>query len=287
MLKQGTDGNTLFNECGEQTLPGSSVSFTIKDTVNADFNYTIGYGCTIDTIAFFHPGNNSVNNWRWELDEGRQSNNQNPLGLYSFFNEKTVQLLVSNGFCTDSSQKKIILENFLKADFSVFEDNCPSELIPFTNASQGRITNYSWAFGDGGTSDSANPHHVYLPPNRQRAYNVILNVTDSFGCQSIAQKTVLIYSSCYLAVPNGFTPNNDGKNDFFYPLNAIKTESLNFLVFNRWGSLVYKTNNWKKGWDGKVNGVAQATGTYVWLLRYIDRDTRKAMQQKGTVTLIR
>ena len=146
VLKQGSDGNTLFNECGEQTLAGSSLSFSVADTVNADFNYVIGYGCSIDTVQYFHSGGNGVNQWKWDLDEGQQSNLQNPKGLYSVFDEKTIQLAVSNGFCTDSSQQKIGLNNFLKADFTVFEDNCPSELIPFTNNSAGKIISYAWAF---------------------------------------------------------------------------------------------------------------------------------------------
>ena len=88
-------------------------------------------------------------------------------------------------------------------------------------------------------------------------------------------------------MPTAFTPNGDGKNDLFRVLNAVKAENLELLLFNRWGQLVFKTTNWKQGWDGKINGELQATGVYVWLLRYTDRNSKKRIEQKGTVTLIR
>jgi gliding motility-associated-like protein len=96
-----------------------------------------------------------------------------------------------------------------------------------------------------------------------------------------------VYSSCYLAVPTAFTPNNDGLNDYFNPLNAIKAEQLDFRVFNRWGQLVYRTVNWKQGWDGSMKGKPQESGVYAWFLSFTDRDTKEKRQMKGTVTLIR
>jgi gliding motility-associated-like protein len=112
-------------------------------------------------------------------------------------------------------------------------------------------------------------------------------VTDKFGCESTAQKTIRVYSSCYLAVPNAFTPNGDGKNDLLYPLNAIKADKLLFKVYNRWGQLIFETNNWKQGWNGTHKGIQQPSGVYVWLLSYVDRDSKQPRQMKGTAALIR
>ena len=288
LLKKGSDGNTLLDECTEETPAGSSLTFLVKDTVNADFTYSIGYGCTKDTVNFFHPALNGVNSWRWTLDEGQQSTQQNPQALYAVFNvPKKVTLAVSNGFCKDSSEQTVALINYLKADFFVYEDNCPNEPVPFTDKSTGIIKTYNWDFGDGGTGTAANPSHVYAGPFRQTDYTVRLAVTDSFNCQSSVQKKITIYPSCYLAVPTAFTPNNDGKNDFFGVANAVKAENLEFAVFNRWGQVVFKTTNWKQGWDGKAGGLPQPTSVFVWFLRYTDRDTKKRLEQKGTVALIR
>jgi gliding motility-associated-like protein len=286
-LQRGIDGNTLLNECGEETPVGSFINFSVMDTVNADFTYSINYGCSQDVINFFQPGNNGINRWTWNLDDNLSSTQQNPLGTYTEFDTKNIQCIVSNGFCADTSRQSILLENFLKADFTVFEDNCPREPVSITNTSIGKIAELNWSFGDGTSGTGPGPVHVYSTPNGATTYTITLTVLDSFGCQQSISKNVRIYPSCILAVPNGFTPNSDGHNDFLYPLNAVKAQQLEFYVYNRWGQLMYQTNNWKKGWDGRLNGQLQPTGTYVWMLRFVDRDTQKKIFLKGTTILVR
>jgi gliding motility-associated-like protein len=286
-LKTGSDGNTVLDECGKETPAGSSLLFDLKDTVNAGFGYQKFYGCANDTIQFSHPGGNGIDNWQWDLDDNQTSSFQNPLAIYSLFNSKNISLIVSNGFCSDTSAKTVVLDNFLKADFSVFEDNCPNEPVDFTSSAEGHIVQYEWLFGDGGSSGLESTTHIYAGPVTTTPYTIQYTVTDSLGCETTAQKKIKIYSSCYLAVPTAFTPNHDGRNDFLYPLNAIKAEKLDFKVYNRWGQLVFETRNWKYGWDGSFKGLPQAAGVYVWFLSYVDRDTKESRQMKGTAALIR
>ena len=285
-LKAGTDGNTIMDECGQQTPAGASLGFSVKDTVNADFTYEKRYGCTRDTVNLFHPGN-GVDGWQWDLDENKTSTVQNPQALYQVFNQKNIRLVVTNGFCSDTSSQTVLLDNYLKADFSVYEDNCPKEPVHFNSNAQGKVTQHHWTFGDGSTADVESPDHIYAQPQVSSSFTIKYTITDSIGCQSTAQKAIMVYSSCYLAVPNAFTPNNDGKNDFLRVLNAIKAENLEFRIYNRWGQLVFQTTNWKQGWDGAVNGVQQGTGVYVWFLTYTDRESKQQRTMKGTATLIR
>jgi gliding motility-associated-like protein len=286
-LQNGSDGNTVLNECGMPTPVGSSLSFSLKDTVNADFTYQKFYGCVNDTVTFFHDGADGVNSWHWEMDDNKTSNQQNAQAIYQVFEIKQVQLAVSNGLCVDTSAQSVVLDNFLKADFTAFEDNCPNEEVSFTGTATGIVKQHEWSFGDGNSSSLQSPKHTYTPPFITTPYTVRYTVTDSIGCKKSAEKIVKIYSSCYIAVPTGFTPNNDGKNDLLFPANAIKAEKLDFRVFNRWGQLVFQSNNWKQGWDGKVNGLPQGSGVYVWYLSYTYRDTGEARQMKGTTVLIR
>ena len=286
-LRRGSDGNTVRDECNQETAPGSSLNFSVKDTVNADFTYQINYDCSTDTVNFFHPAKDGVNSWQWNMDENNSSTQQNPQALYKVFNAKNISLVVSNGFCSDSSSQSFILDNFLKVDFETFDDVCPDEQTTFTSLAQGHIMSYSWEFGDGTRSTQESPSHIYAGPNATTPFAVKFTVTDSFGCEKTAQKIVRVYSSCYLAVPNAFTPNKDGKNDLLYPLNAIKAEKLNFRVYDRWGQMVFETKNWKNGWDGTLKGIPQPSGVFVWFLTYVDRDTKEARQMKGTATLIR
>jgi gliding motility-associated-like protein len=286
VLKKGSDGNTLIDECGVETLP-AQLPFSVMDTVNADFTYNIDYGCQTDTVYYWHHGKNAINEWKWTLDEGQSSTAKDPVGYYKIFDVKNVQLIVSNGFCKDTSAQKIELENFLKADFQVMEDNCPKEPVIFTSLAKGKNITHSWSFGDGNTAVVEHPKHIYTPPISETHFPVRYTITDEWGCQQTAQKNIFIYSSCTVFLPNAFTPNGDGINDVFRPLNAVKADGLEFLVYNRWGQLLFKTDNWKQGWNGKLKGQLQPSGVYVWMIRYINRDTQQKMEQKGTVTLIR
>ena len=287
LLRTGTDGNTILNECGIQTPASSSIAFSIQDTVNADFTYTIQYGCVEDTVDFAHSGQNGVTQWKWNLDDNLSSNEQNTQAKYRVFEKKDIVLIVSNGFCTDTSRQSFVLDNFLNADFSVPQDNCHSEPVFFKSTSTGKITQYDWQFGDGltGTGDSLN--HIYAPPSRTTIYTVKHSVTDLYGCTKTIEKTINIYVNCQIDVPNAFTPDDDMKNDLLYPLNAIKAEQLDFKVYNRWGQLIFQTTDWKKGWDGRYNGQLQPAGIYVWTLRFIHRDTKQLIQKKGSSVLIR
>jgi len=286
-LKTGSDGNTILDECAKETPVGSNLSFSVKDTVNASFSYIKKYGCEADTVSYFHSGDNGVNSWNWNLDDGFTNALQAPVAQYTVFDEKTVRLIVSNGFCSDTVTQKVNLDNFLKAGFNAFDDLCPNEPTQFTSTAVGIIRSHNWSFGDGGSSSQASPSYVYNLPNGTSTYIVRYTVTDSIGCTNTAQKPVKVYISCYLAVPNAFTPNGDGRNDFLYPLNAVKAENLVFKVYNRWGQQVFETKNWKQGWDGRIKGVEQGTGVYVWFLTYTDRDSGEKRQMKGTAALIR
>ncbi|MEP6674841.1 MAG: gliding motility-associated C-terminal domain-containing protein [Ferruginibacter sp.] len=286
-LQTGSDGNTILDECNEETPAGSTINFLIKDTVNADFNYSIKYGCVIDTIQFFNAGSIGVNQWTWSLDEGLNSNLQNPSPKYRVFNEKNITLIVSNGFCKDTASQKVLLDNFLSADFSANEFNCPNEPVKFSFSGSGHISRYDWNFDDGNNATGDTVLHVFPVLGANKTYRVRLTVTDNLGCQKIVLKNITVVRSCYIGVPTGFTPNNDGLNDVLYPMYAIKAMNLEFSIFNRWGQLLFTTNDWRHGWDGTFKGQGQDPGTYVWILKYTDRDTGKKIEQKGYTVLIR
>jgi gliding motility-associated-like protein len=286
VLQKGSDGNTLLDECVQETPAGSFLSFSVKDTVNANFSYTINYTCALDVVNYFHPGNNEVNTWKWDLD-GSVSTVQNPKANYQDFHPKNISLIVSNGFCSDTLKQTIVPENFLEADFTVIPDNCPIELIKFTTLAKGKIVSHNWSFGDGGFSQEESPQYAYQQPMRETDFQVRYVVTDSYGCEKAITKPMKIYSSCTVFVPNAFTPNGDGLNDFFKIMNGVKTARFTLKIFNRWGQPFYETKNWKQGWDGYYKGQLQATGTFVWMIQYTDVRSGKLIERKGTVTLIR
>ena len=107
------------------------------------------------------------------------------------------------------------------------------------------------------------------------------------NCDSRTDSIVVKYSKCKLGIPNAFTPNGDGHNDQFRPKYGSEVSNYRMLIFNRFGQKLFESTDKLKGWDGKLNGKPQATGTYVWLIQYVDMDTGKQVQYSGTVVLIR
>lgn len=290
-LKKGSDGNVLINDCGVESLAGGNKTFTTADTVNAQFTYNTTLGCNNDDIQFAHDGRNSVNKWDWKISDGRTSALQNPLLVFPNAGNFTVQLTVSNGACSDVYSTPIALTfDTVQAIFEVPEYICPNEPWLISNTSTGKIVSYAWDFGSGVRSALQNPTNISYPiPTNvtQRKYTIRLTVANNIGCTSTASHDVVVLKSCYIAVPTGFTPNNDGLNDYLGPLNAYKTENLQFKVFNRMGNVVFETTDWQKKWDGRINGILQPSGTYVWYLTYTDTDTKKVVSLSGTSVLIR
>lgn len=286
VLRRNAGGGTPVDECGNP-IPLGEVNFRVADTVDASFSRTITYGCDSNRVQFVHPGTRGVNQWSWQLDDGKTSTLRNPLVTYTSFDTKDIRLAVSNGVCVDTADIQLPLDNFLSLDFTAIAEECPNEPVQFNSVAVGRGLRHHWNFGDGTTTTEAKPIHRFVAPLRTGMLNVTYSVTDSFGCTKAVTKPIRIYSSCTVYMPNAFTPGSDGRNDILRPLNAFRVDGYEFVVFNRWGQEVFRSRDPKQGWNGQVQGVVQNTGTYVWTLRFRELNTGQVREQKGSVVLIR
>lgn len=142
--------------------------------------------------------------------------------------------------------------------------------IQFWNRSFGEIIGYNWDFGDGSESFEENPKHTYTAEGE---YEITLTVTDIFGCTAEVKKKISVFDY-YLVMPNVFTPNEDGINDYFFP-KFINIESLEFWILNKWGETIYYTDDLNsQGWNGKINQGAATPGNYVYKLKFKTLDGR-------------
>lgn len=288
-LTTGTDGNSILGECSQAAVIGQSVSFHTADTVSADFDYALNKNCKISTLTFTHDGANAVNSWKWLFDGTDQYTTQNVLKVYGDFGDKHIQLMVSNGTCSDIVSKDINLDRTLGALFTVDPGPyCPMDIITAKNESFGSIVSYYWDYGNGNISTNPAPiQQQYNPVRKEQDYRIRLIVTDNLNCQDTADHYIKAVMSCYIDVPNAFTPNNDGVNDYLYPLSAYKAIDLEFSVYNRLGQQVFFTKDWTHKWDGTFKGQPADVGTYVWMLRYTTKEDGKKVFRKGTAVLLR
>jgi gliding motility-associated-like protein len=153
-----------------------------------------------------------------------------------------------------------------------------NETINFTDSSTTNgdsvITIWNWDFGDGTTSTDQNPTHSYADTGY---HTVTLITTNSIGCtDTIIQD---IYITPEIVVPNTFTPNGDGQNDFFEIIYLpVLYPGSKLYIYNRWGNKVYHSDNYQNDWDGEKH----SEGTYFYTLLLPNGD-----EKKGIITMIK
>lgn len=114
-----------------------------------------------------------------------------------------------------------------------------------------------------------------------------LRATSLFDCSTTDYLNV--EKDCYVDIPNAFTPNGDGVNDYFFPRQLLSkgVASFSMTIYNRWGQKIFESSKADgRGWDGRYNGKDQAQGVYVYLIEVTYQNGRQE-SYKGNVTLIR
>ena len=153
-----------------------------------------------------------------------------------------------------------------------------------TNTISGNYQLYPTILSTSPDQENSSGKFVTGPIMNDTTVYVLLQVG---SCKSsLAPIAITVVETLVLAMPNAFTPNNDGHNDVFrvkYP-GLIKTMRMN--VYDRWGQLVFESSDPSKGWDGNLNGIKQPTGNYIWVIYYTDiiGNSKKVF---GNVLLIR
>lgn len=138
----------------------------------------------------------------------------------------------------------------MKGDTTYFCDDGLAQL------DAGNYATYLWS--DGSTSR-------ILTTGIEGIYRVL--VTDTNNCNFSDSGYIFERCDPYFYVPTAFSPNRDGKNDYFTIYTSSNIYELNFIVFDRWGEIVFETNQLNFAWRGDYRGEALPTGVYHWLLR--------------------
>ncbi len=164
----------------------------------------------------------------------------------------------ANG-CTVSYQETIAAQDSVIANFNFNPTTGESPLlVDFTNTSING-TNYVWSFGDGDSSLTTDPSHVFDPKGE---YTVILTVSNG-NCTDTMSVVIYVKSDSHIFVPNFFSPNGDGTNDFFQLISYQGISSLTCVITNSWGNLMAEFNTPNFAWDGtNQSGVPANDGVY-------------------------
>ncbi len=275
----------------------ATIAITVETPPVITLPPVIAEGCAPLTAHFPSGLTNQSVSYFWSFGDGSTSTSMAPVHVYSAGNY-TVSLTVTTPLgCSAAALTTGSVHAYanLVASFTAnpWETDADHADVQFTDQSTGAISTWAWSFGDGGSSIDPDPEHHYLDPG---TWQVSLQVTDDHGCTSSVDHIVTVVPVYDITIPNAFTPNGSGgngggfdpmdlSNDVFYPFIRF-VKDFRMRLFNRWGELVFESNDIKQGWDGYYKGHPSQQDVYVYQVwvRFVDN---KEAQRIGDVTLFR
>ena len=210
-----------------------------------------------------------------------QWSNQASTSAISVGTSGTYWVAVDNGHCTTRDTVTVrvdpVPDRLAQRNVMVCLDE-PPRMVLLDAGNPG--ARYSWSTGDTTRTIEADQYGMFL-----------VVVTNSFGCS--LEDQVVVEQSCIptLYLPNTFTPNDDGRNDTWVPVGRNIGE-IELTVFDRWGSVIFRSTDPEKGWDGSINGKPAMNDLFAWKLRWrpIDNTTGELgfeREQVGHVQIMR
>lgn len=257
-----------------------------------------GEGCAPLTVAFT---NTSLlaQGYQWQFGDGATSVAEHPVHAYHTPGTYTVTLTafgMNGGTSTMVKVDSVVVRPSALAFFSLQ----PSEVVAptqplFTYNHSTNATSYVWDFGDGSFSNEVNPVHYYQQPG---TFDVSLIANNMWNCPDTFNLPGAVTSIAggEIVFPNAFTPGNMGPtdgvydansydNDIFHPMSK-GVEKYRLQVFNRWGELLFETEDIRQGWDGYYRGTLSKQDVYVWKA-YVRFVTGEEKRLTGDLTLLR
>lgn len=229
-------------------------------------------GCTL-TIQCVNNSMSAGVTYLWDMGDGTTYTTAEPEHTYAEAGTYTVTLSIEGGCGIGSSSQEITvnLPSPIEASFAISQQDCDSENITLTNTSTAPPgVDISWNMGDGNSFDGPLTSYTYANLGTYTITMVvedtICNVSDTYSQDVIVEESFDIRP--IRQVPNVFSPNGDGVNDTFFPIeNAFNYVTLR--VWNRWGTLVYESEGAYKPWNGLNESKSLLTdGVYFYTLKY-------------------
>jgi gliding motility-associated-like protein len=248
-------------------------------------------GCPPLVVQFDNSTDNGAT-WAWTASNGATSTDMFPTMTFETTGTYDVQLAATSPFGCQSVQVYEDLIEVYPTPYSNFSFEPNDDVIyevdvQFNNLSQGAVA-YQWNFDDGNYSNIVSPIHEF--PNGG-LYVVTLTAQNEYGCTDKHIAGVNIDNTFFTFMPNAFTPDSDGINDTFGPVFSSTEEikKYRFYVKNKWGEIIFETDNPQMKWSGnhKSEGYYLHTDVFTWVIQLEFTNQQLNKTHEGTVTLIR
>ena len=151
-----------------------------------------------------------------------------------------------------------------------------------TDLASPNVINWAYEWGDGATANIPNPVHEYADTGH---YTITQYVATEFGCLDTADVTVIVDPEFRFYIPSAFTPDADGINEEFFG-SGIGIINYQMRIYDRWGELIFESNDYDYHWDGTYMGEQVQKGVYVYHFKLLDVKGEPHIY-RGHVTLFR
>ncbi|RLD56845.1 MAG: hypothetical protein DRJ01_14690, partial [Bacteroidetes bacterium] len=231
-------------------------------------------GCPPLTV-YFTCDTTYITSYKWDFGNGVCSYKKFPKYTYYDSGDYRIGLTVEGDGGKDSTFQNLTVYRLPQAMFSVSPSKVKltDDPIHCQNMSSDNSVFWLWNFGDGSELNDFEPLYQYTSEGK---YDISLYVETEEGCTDtlVIENAVEVKDSCGLVFPNAFTPSktgpsdgrdpNDLSNQIFYPRYTVGVVDYNLKIFNRWGELLFETNEIDVGWDGYYLGELCKQDVYVW-----------------------
>ena len=192
--------------------------------------------------------------------------------------------------CTDTTQVAVIVHPNPIADFILDRNLLTSDdpTITISNLSSGNLVNL-WDFGDGNQLVNSLNTIEYSYPFSEGDYLIKLTVSSIDGCMDSTEQLIQIKGDVIYYVPNCFTPDGDEFNNSFLPIFTSGFDPMNYelTIYNRWGEIVFVSENHLTAWNGSYNNMICPDGIYSYIIKYKIPDLDLFKYISGQINLIR
>jgi len=248
--------------------PLPDVSIALSDSTICE-----GEGIIVSAVT-----NTPAMSYTWDFGTGTRPGEQSILHAFDTSGTVNIILSVDYSVCPGVTvSRSVDVFPYPRVDLGPDTSICPfGEAIRLSNTFADPADAYFWSTGETTSAIDVRHHARYW-----------VAVRSPMGCTTTDSIEVL--KSCYINIPNVFSPNNDGINDHFFPRQLLSANLSGFSmkIFNRWGQLIYETNRIDgRGWDGKFNEKPQPQGVYVYLIEAVIGNKYPESYQ-GNITLLR
>jgi gliding motility-associated-like protein len=287
---------TLTDGC--TTLDASDiVVVTVRPLPVVNFSSSALSGCAPLCVTFTDNtaigGGGSIVGWNWTID-GTTYNTQNPMHCFTNPGVYSITLSDTSNFQCESSLtiNNMITVNAMPVAQFIYGPQPASINYPeiqFTDLSL-NASSWTWDFGDSlynpldNSSNFPNPSHNYTEVGQ---YCVELKVDNTPACVDSVTHCLIIEPDFTLYIPNAFTPNGSGLNDEFF-VKGENIDKFEMQIYDRWGNLVFRTEDIKEHWKGTVKGGSEIApiDVYVYIINVKDKVGEKH-QYIGHVTIVK